>query len=221
MTSPYFRKLNFSDELHTRIFNICRKVNKFVLDKHPDADDSDYWGLTINKHAEIASYIDFEHHKNDVHYPLKATYEDALIYVPELQILIEEFNLEPYFGKAVAGNWGTHKHVFSPESRWNMCVFDTNTENTVIRFHELVDKDRVLYDPTLEYFYDHLQNDETLDTTCEIFTNTNDIYSLNVWNWHSFYVPEHKKTDTYLFYFKNTVTETDIDNVIERLKKYD
>lgn len=221
LKSPYHRKLELGTKIHSYIFETCRKINTFVLERNPKADDGDYWGLCPNKKAEIISYIDFVHHTNDVHYPLLATFEDALIYVPEFKELLDEFNLEPYFGKAIAGNWGTHKHVFSPTSMWNMCVMDKNTEHSIIRFHDLTDTSKIYYDPSFEYFYDHLQNSEPLITTCEFESNPNEIYSLNVWNWHSFYVPDHKKTDTYLFYFKDTKTEEDIDKIIDRLKKYD
>lgn len=138
MTSPYFRKLNFSDELHTRIFNICRKVNKFVLDKHPDADDSDYWGLTINKHAEIASYIDFEHHKNK-NYGNQSDGEwlvfDEL--PDECELNIVEQNMTEPGELYVFDGWYYHQYFTGPNPRTTMLWADmVETEEQAFKFIE-------------------------------------------------------------------------------------
>lgn len=217
----FYRKPNLGVKLKQRILDLCRQVNAHVLTRHPDADHSDYWGLCEFKTAEIVSYIDFEFHKNDIHYPLKDSFEQVLDDIPEFKEFLKEFNLHPYFGKAIAGNFGVHKHAFAPDATWNLCVLDKNTENSKVGFHFPVEG-RDLYGPVVdEYFYDHLDNDRPVTTELSIDVGPEDIYSFNVWQWHSFTVPENKKTDVYLFYFKNAVTEEDIDNIIKKLEAYE
>jgi hypothetical protein len=160
-------------------------------------------------------------HKNDVHYPLTDSLENVLKDIPELEEFFNEFDLHPYFGKAVSGNFGVHKHAFEPTATWNLCVLDKNTENSKVGFHYPVEG-RELYGPaTYEYFYDHLDNDRPVTTELILDLGPEDIYSFNVWQWHSFVVPENKKTDVYLFYFKNAATEQEINRIIDRLETYE
>lgn len=219
--NEFYRKPLLGPKLHDRIITLAREVNQFVNDNDPDANNSDYWGLCDNRDAEIVSYIDFEHHKNDRHYPLKTDIHQVYDQIPRLREFFEEFEMQPYFGKALSGNFGVHKHAFSPDSTWNLCVLDKNTENSKVGFHYPIEGRELYGNPTLEYFYDHLDNDRPVTTEISLDLFPEDIYSFNVWQWHSFVLPEHKKTDVYLFYFKNAITGEDIDRIMTKLEKYD
>jgi hypothetical protein len=218
--SVFYRKPKLGPNLHRRILDLCRSVSAYVESKHPGAHESDYFGLCPNKDSEIVSYLDFESH-NDTHYPLQATLDQALIDLPKLKEFFDEFNMHPYIGKAIAGNWGTHRHAFAPDALWNMCVLDEGTDGTSVQFHYLADGGAD-YGPCIDgNYYDHLDSNREKITELTLTLDREDIYLFSTWDWHSYIVPNHRKTGVYLLYFQNAKTQEDIDKIVTKLESYD
>lgn len=212
-----FKKLDLSKELNQEILELTEQVNHAVLEINPAANNGDYWGVCNYEPANIISYIDFEYHRNDQHFPIQVTWEELCNKVPKLSAFVERFDLHQYVGKVLSGNFGIHRHAFGVNSHWNFCVLNNNTKTTTVKFHSPINK---TYPECSEhYLYDQLTNDDPATVDEIVNINKGEIYSFNVWQWHSFTVPDNEKTNSYIFYIKEATKEKDISSYLEKIQK--
>lgn len=211
-----YKKIEFSKKMHDRIIAMCRSVNMFVLEKDPSVINSDYWGLCEYRNSEIVGLSGYVHHIENKHKQLQTSLDEVCEFDNDLLKLFDELGLHIFFGKISSGNWGIHKHSYPPNSIWNMCVLDHNTENCKVGFHRPTG-DEYYKEASSTYYYDHLKDDIEVTTELVVDVTPGDIYTFNVWEWHSFFVPNNKKVDVYVFYFVGANTEEDINKILERL----
>lgn len=212
----FFRKLELENSKHTKLLTLLRKANELITKHDSTADSGDYWAICEYRSAEVVTDIDFKNHTNDICRPLLTSYQEIVDQLPELDSFLKTNDLELYLGKVIGGNFGIHKHVFSPSSMWNLCVMDTNTDGTTVGFYTRNVLDEPV--PTDSFFYNHITDKEEVLNTEEILqAQQGDIFSFNVWQWHSFEVPDDKPVDVYLMYFKNS-SVSNIDTLLKNFK---
>lgn len=209
-----YRFLNPDSKFSEEVLSITKRVNDLVLKLDPEAIKGDYWQLAEFEEANIVTFIDYETHK-DNHRPLKTNWKEVVSLLPEFKSLVDHLQVEKYFGHTQRGNWGVHKHVFSPATNWNLSAVHDVPDNSYVRLHET---EKSFGPAKNDYCYDHLPNDYKSTVVDEFKIKTGDIVSLNVWEWHSFEVPNHSLVSVNLFYFKDSY-DNNIDNILKLCQK--
>lgn len=205
----YHEFLNFNPIDKNNLINLVRNINQIIETNDSTAASADHWSLCDDKNGEFVTFIDYDTFTKDVNLPMKLTMSDIYTQLPEIKNVFKKYNLYNYIGKVKKGNWGVHKHTYSPDTQWNLCFIDNVPEDTYIQFHKKTNGDEKPL--SIDYIYDHLGNSES--TLIEkIKVKSGDILALNVWQWHSFVVPHGLNTDVYFFYMKNMMSYEDIKN---------
>jgi hypothetical protein len=178
----------------------------------PDTVGCDYWGLCRDNPEEntVVRLAD-----GMCGNQMEVTYNDVMRVLPRLKQLMAELDLHPYIGKNYIGNWGIHRHAYSRDSKWNLCVMGPGNDPATVAFHEVV-KGPVYEALTDTHIFDLLDRQARTRVIESLPVNVSDMYSFNTWVWHSHKVKRRDNhVECFLLHFKNADTQTKAIEVIK------
>lgn len=212
----FYKKVKFTKKIEEFVVSTLEKVSTFVLEKDSECELYDYWGICENADAEIVTKKTTNGEENR---KLKTNINEVLTYVPELEELFSMLNLHPFVGKNLTANFPIHRHVYNPQSKWALCLLLGENNNGVVNFYKLSENsNKPELECSVDYMYDQLLNNEPVVLVSQLNVKSNEIYCINVWEWHNFVVPNNEKVSVYLLYFKDGL---DINYINTYLKKYE
>ncbi len=182
----------------------------------PNTVGCDYWGLCRDNPEEntVVRLAD-----GMCGTQMTVTYNDVMRVLPRLKQLIAELDLHPYIGKNYIGNWGIHRHAYSRDSKWNLCIMGPGNDPATVAFHDVV-KGPVYEALTDTHIFDLLDRHARTKVVESMLVNEGDMYSFNTWVWHSHKVKRRDNhVECFLLHFKKADTQSKAVEVITKGKR--
>lgn len=207
------------DDTNAKFAELCvqlRLAERYLHLKNWETASSDYWGLCRdNPDENVMVNLDGKTlcGRNT---PLGVTYEDVMTALPRLADLMDELCLHPYIGHNSIGNWGIHRHAYSHDSKWNLCVMGEGNDPATVAFH------RQINGPAYEdladtHIYDLLDKKAKTEIVEALEVFEGEMYSFETWQWHSHTVKRrNNKVECFLLHFKGADTQEKTLEILRR-----
>ena len=210
-------RINEKDSRFIEIQTLLKKVEEFLQKEIPAVIESHYWaisplyeqdGILLTKNGQLVTEEKFP----------KINYDLIMEKFPLLKELMNILDLEPYIAKNKFGDWGVHRHAYSLNSLWNICILQEDNNNAVIEFREITNKKNLSVFEDPEKLFNSLDTDIETNLIESVTVKTGEIYTLNTWNWHSHVtnVVDHR-AECFLLHFKNSTNKDRVKQTIDRL----
>jgi len=216
-TGANWIRLNESDNRFVELHRLLVQAEKYVQIRDPRTTKCDYWGICKNDATENLVVKCGETYEGE---KLAITYKDVMRAFPELKALMNELKLQPYIGKNYIGNWGIHRHSYGNRGQWNICVLGKGNRKATINFHNVVDSTTQYGKCTSHYFFHILDDSEKTEIVETINVKEGQMYSLNVWEWHS-HITSSKTNhaECFLLHFKDVESKEETLGLLKSLNE--
>lgn len=200
----------YSAKFHELTFQLSL-AERYLHLMQPNTVGCDYWGL-CRDNPEENTVVRLSEGMCGTQ--MQVTYKDVMRVLPRLKQLIAELDLHPYIGKNYIGNWGIHRHAYSRDSRWNLCVMGPGNDPATVTFYEVI-KGPTYPALTDTHIFDLLDKNARTKSVESLIVNDGDLYSFNTWVWHSHKVKRRDNhVECFLLHFRKADTQAKAIEVI-------